>query len=420
MTTATNPLLKTLSISNPRFTSIPSIFNPKSLVFSISSKLNELPLSVSVASTQRSSFSLQKPTLSSRVISCVAQTSDWEQEAPSAVLDEEDSDTEGPNAYDFGFGDAEGEVSAVGPEDNGEGFPDPPEDARLFVGNLPFDVDSEKLAQIFDGAGVVEVAEVIYSRDTGRSRGFGFVAMSTIQEAEKAVEMFNNYLSSISEIVKEIAPQVMSEYEVLCSAIAFRLYIVERPLWFIWRGSGICTAAAAFLAYLRSCVTGMMEMEELNGRILTVNIAAPRGSRAERPPREFQPSFQIYVGNLPWDVDGTRLKQVFSEHGKVLSARVVSDRDTGRSRGFGFVAMASEAEMNDAISALNGQIDESKGVVEPRGSQAWVLKLGSVKEATDLGSAGSLLSFKRLRSGLMLGGRALRVNAAGERPGPRF
>ena len=94
----------------------------------------------------------------------------------------------------------------------------------------------------------------------------------------------------------------------------------------------------------------------MNGRLLTVNKAAPRGSRPERPPREFEPSCRVYVGNLPWDVDNARLEQVFSEHGKVLSARVVSDRETGRSRGFGFVSMASESEMNDAIAALDGQV----------------------------------------------------------------
>ena len=55
-------------------------------------------------------------------------------------------------------------------------------------------------------------------------------------------------------------------------------------------------------------------------------------------------------------MDDARLEQLFSEHGKVLNARVVSDRETGRSRGFGFVTMASEAEMNDAISALDGQV----------------------------------------------------------------
>lgn len=89
---------------------------------------------------------------------------------------------------------------------------------------------------------------------------------------------------------------------------------------------------------------------------MTVNKASPRGSRPERPPRTSEPALRVYVGNLPWDVDNTRLEQVFSEHGKVLRAQVVSDRETGRSRGFGFVTMSNETEMNDAIAALDGQV----------------------------------------------------------------
>lgn len=87
---------------------------------------------------------------------------------------------------------------------------------------------------------------------------------------------------------------------------------------------------------------------------MTVNKAAPRGSRPER--RVNEPSFRIYVGNLPWQVDDTRLEQVFSEHGKVVNARVVYDRESGRSRGFGFVTMSTETELNDAIAALDGQV----------------------------------------------------------------
>lgn len=87
-----------------------------------------------------------------------------------------------------------------------------------------------------------------------------------------------------------------------------------------------------------------------------MNKSAPRGSRPELARRAFEPSFRIYAGNLPWSVDSARLEEVFSEHGKVVNARVVSDRETGRSRGFGFVTMASETEMNDAIAALNGQV----------------------------------------------------------------
>lgn len=96
--------------------------------------------------------------------------------------------------------------------------------------------------------------------------------------------------------------------------------------------------------------------QDLNGRLLTVNKAAPRGSRPERAPRVYEPAFRVYVGNLPWDVDNGRLEQVFSEHGKVVEARVVYDRETGRSRGFGFVTMSNENELNDAIAALDGQV----------------------------------------------------------------
>ena len=90
---------------------------------------------------------------------------------------------------------------------------------------------------------------------------------------------------------------------------------------------------------------------------MTVNKAAPRGSRVERPPKQFGgASFRIYVGNLPWQVDDSRLVQLFSEHGKVVDARVVYDRETGRSRGFGFVTMATQEELDDAIAALDGQV----------------------------------------------------------------
>ncbi|CAL5080139.1 unnamed protein product [Urochloa decumbens] len=151
----------------------------------------------------------------------------------------------------FASGDEEEDAveasAAVQEEEEVGEYVEPPEEAKVYVGNLPYDVDSERLAQLFEQAGVVEVAEVIYNRETDQSRGFGFVTMSTIEEAEKAVEMFHRY--------------------------------------------------------------------DVNGRLLTM----------------------------------------FSEHGKVVDARVVYDRETGRSRGFGFVTMATQDELDDAIAALDGQ-----------------------------------------------------------------
>ncbi|KAL3512663.1 hypothetical protein ACH5RR_025380 [Cinchona calisaya] len=225
--------------------------------------------------------------------SLVSALTAQEGEENTLVLEEENFELEGYS----GGEDVIEAVEDAGESEGGEEveeYQEPPEDAKLFVGNLPYDVDSEKLAHLFEQAGVVEIAEVIYNRETDRSRGFGFVTMSTVEEAEMAVEMFHRY--------------------------------------------------------------------DLNGRFLTVNKAAPRGSQPERTPQVYEPSSRIYVGNLPWDVDNARLEQIFSEHGKVVNARVVYDRDSGRSRGFGFVAMSSESEMNDAIASLDGQSLDGRAI----------------------------------------------------------
>ena len=60
---------------------------------------------------------------------------------------------------------------------------------------------------------------------------------------------------------------------------------------------------------------------------------------------------KLYVGNLSYNVDSSALEQLFSQHGTVQSAEVIADRDTGRSKGFGFVQMGSDEEAQAAISA---------------------------------------------------------------------
>src|SRR5262245_40567168 len=62
----------------------------------------------------------------------------------------------------------------------------------------------------------------------------------------------------------------------------------------------------------------------------------------------------IYVGNLVWECSSDDLTQLFSAYGQVKSSQVIMDRDTGRSRGFGFVEMPSDDEASKAIQALNG------------------------------------------------------------------
>src|SRR6185436_10072528 len=71
---------------------------------------------------------------------------------------------------------------------------------------------------------------------------------------------------------------------------------------------------------------------------------------------------KLYVGNLSYDVDSSQLEQLFSAHGTVESAQVISDRDTGRSKGFGFVEMASDSEAQAAIAAMNGQEHDGRAL----------------------------------------------------------
>jgi RNA recognition motif-containing protein len=63
----------------------------------------------------------------------------------------------------------------------------------------------------------------------------------------------------------------------------------------------------------------------------------------------------LYVGNLTYETTDANLQEMFEAHGPVLSAQIIMDRDTGRSKGFGFVEMNNGAEADAAIAALNGQ-----------------------------------------------------------------
>ena len=72
---------------------------------------------------------------------------------------------------------------------------------------------------------------------------------------------------------------------------------------------------------------------------------------------------KLYVGNLSYNVRDDDLQQTFAQFGTVSSAKVMMDRDTGRSKGFGFVEMASDAEAQSAINGMNGQQMDGRALV---------------------------------------------------------
>src|ERR1051326_3496426 len=71
---------------------------------------------------------------------------------------------------------------------------------------------------------------------------------------------------------------------------------------------------------------------------------------------------KLYVGNLSYNASASDLEQLFAAHGTVQSAEVISDRDTGRSKGFGFVEMGTDEEAQAAIAALNGQQHDGRAL----------------------------------------------------------
>ena len=71
---------------------------------------------------------------------------------------------------------------------------------------------------------------------------------------------------------------------------------------------------------------------------------------------------RLYVGGLPYSVDDNSLGSLFAPYGTVVSANVITDRSTGRSKGFGFVELQTDAAANDAIKALNGTEIEGRSI----------------------------------------------------------
>jgi RNA recognition motif-containing protein len=74
-------------------------------------------------------------------------------------------------------------------------------------------------------------------------------------------------------------------------------------------------------------------------------------------------STKLFVGSLPWSVDDNVLQAAFEQHGTVLSAKVIKDRETGRSRGFGFVEMEDPNDAKNAIKSLNNSEFKGRNIV---------------------------------------------------------
>lgn len=166
---------------------------------------------------------------------------------------------------------------------------------KIFCGNLSWSMPVEQLQAAFEEFGTVVQANIVTDPSTGRSKGFGFVTMGSKEEARAALEGLNG--------------------------------------------------------------------QDVDGRVIRLDPAnsGPREPRESRPrtynnrqQRTYDNPYRVYVGNLPWRIDDYSLEDAFSEYGTVKDAKVMTDRESGRSRGFGFVTMSSDEEVSVACSSLDG------------------------------------------------------------------
>jgi len=161
---------------------------------------------------------------------------------------------------------------------------------KLYVGNIPRTVTNDELREMFAAHGTVERAEVMYDKYTNRSRRFGFVTMSTAEEANAAIEALNG---------TEVGGRKI------------KVNVTE-----------------SFLP--------------------NIDRSAP-----EPEPVFVDSQYKVYVGNLAKTVTTEVLKNFFSEKGQILSATVSHIPGTSKSKGYGFVTFSSEEEVEAAVATFN-------------------------------------------------------------------
>jgi hypothetical protein len=132
----------------------------------------------------------------------------------------------------------------------------------------------------------------------------------------------------------------------------------------------VVAAVYALLGFLAGLVTGR-HWASRTARGSAGAGRRPREARRPQAPAGGSGRMELYVGNLPYDVDEAELQKLFAEMGNVASARIIANRFNGKSKGYGFVEMADDAAARAAMRSLNGrEVRGRKLVVNEAKSQA--------------------------------------------------
>eukprot|EP00521_Asterionellopsis_glacialis_P014551 CAMPEP_0195292048 /NCGR_PEP_ID=MMETSP0707-20130614/8581_1 /TAXON_ID=33640 /ORGANISM="Asterionellopsis glacialis, Strain CCMP134" /LENGTH=363 /DNA_ID=CAMNT_0040352427 /DNA_START=35 /DNA_END=1126 /DNA_ORIENTATION=+ len=259
-----------------------------------------------------------------------------------------------------------------------EAAPPAKERITMFIGNLNFDTTDAEIRDLFAEFGKVELVSVPRNNETGKSRGFAFVDMSSEEELQAAIDALNGTQlagrtirvnKSLPKDKMTKKPRNRNEVEdgfmkIYVGNIPFdtnRDELVEFYEQYgnvkeVYIPTDVNTGGPRGFAFVTMAEEDALNaIDETNGvmyqgRTLAVSKPLPRGEKA--PPRSFAPRTKLYVGNLSFYTELETVQQLFGEYGDVLDCYMPMDRETGSSRGFAFVTMSPD----DAATAM-GDID---------------------------------------------------------------
>lgn len=261
---------------------------------------------------------------------------------------------------------------------------------NVFIKNLEKGIDNKAIFDTFSAFGSILSCKVA-TDDKGTSKGYGFVHFETEEAANDAIEKVNGMLLNGKKVyVGKFIPRKEREKALGEKAKLFTNVYVKnlgedidddklRRMFEQYGKITSCkvmtkedgtTRCFGFVAFestesAESAVEAMNGKDMGDGKILYVARAQKKAERAQELKRKFEEmklkrqesvsGFNLYVKNLDDSVDDERLRKMFSDHGTITSAKIMTDEE-GRSKGFGFVCFVNAGEATCAVTEMNGRV----------------------------------------------------------------
>lgn len=233
-------------------------------------------------------------------------------------------------------------------EDAKEEDETPPNVCELYVGNLPWTVEEEDLTALFTTHGEVTTCEIARDKRTKKSRGWGTVEFATAEQAASAMASLDKHPLEDREIEVQVRRgKKRREKKPRAKAADDG----EN------KSGGRRRRRRSDPANGEDAEDGEQQQGEGRRRRPrrkdTGNDGEPRQRKEPEKIVVNNPECHLFVGNLTWDVTGDDLRELFSQHGEVVDAKVTMNRRADRSRGWGTVEMGSESDAQAALGALS-------------------------------------------------------------------